>query len=93
MIILNADKIRLTGDKWDAKQYIRHTGYPGGQRIATASDILAKDPTRLIQNAVRGMLPKSRLGRAIIKNLFVYTGEEHPHQAQQPQTLNLNDIK
>lgn len=93
VIILNADKVRLTGSKMSDKQYIRHTGYPGGQRIETPEDVLAKKPERIIEMAVKGMLPKNRLGRAIIKNMFVYTSSEHPHEAQQPKELNLNDIK
>ncbi len=93
VIIINADKIRLTGDKLTNKQYIRHTGYPGGQRFETPKTLLEKRPEQVIEKAVRGMLPKSRLGRAISKNLFVYTGSEHPHEAQQPKELNLNSIK
>ena len=93
VIIINADKIRLTGNKVEDKQYVRHTGYPGGQRIETPADLLEKNPGRIIEKAVRGMLPKSRLGSALAKNLFVYTGSEHPHEAQQPKELNLNSIK
>lgn len=93
VIIINAEKIKLTGDKWSAKEYVRHTGYPGGQRVETAEELYKKDPTRLLEKSIKGMLPKNRLGRAISKNLFVYVGEQHPHEAQQPQQLNLNDIK
>ncbi len=93
VIILNADKVRLTGNKWSEKQYIRHTGYPGGQRVETAERMKVKDARRVIENAVRGMIPKNRLGRAILKNLYVYEGAEHPHEAQQPKSLNLNEIK
>ncbi len=93
VIIINADKIRLTGKKWTDKVYVRHTGYPGGQRIATAEDIKKKYPERLIEMAVRGMLPKNRLGRQMFKKLHVYVGSEHPHEAQKPQALNLNDLK
>lgn len=93
VIIINADKVRLTGNKLTEKQYVRHTGYPGGQRIETPADLLEKKPERIIEKAVTGMLPKSRLGRAVGKNLFVYTGAEHPHAAQQPKELNLNSIK
>lgn len=93
VIIINADKIRLTGNKLNEKQYVRHTGYPGGQRFETPASLLAKAPERIIEKAVAGMLPKSRLGNAIGKNLFVYAGAEHPHEAQQPKELNLNSIK
>ncbi len=93
VIVINADKIRLTGKKLTDKQYIRHTGYPGGQRIEKPVDVLEKKPERVIEMAVKGMLPKSRLGKAVAKNMFVYAGSEHPHEAQQPKELNLNDIK
>lgn len=93
VIIINAEKIRLTGLKWDQKEYIRHTGYPGGQRITVASDLLRKKPISIIEKAVKGMLPKNRLGSALYRNLYVYAGSEHPHQAQQPKNINLNEIK
>ena len=93
VIIINADKIRLTGNKLTEKQYVRHSGYPGGQKFESPADVLAKKPERVIEMAVYGMLPKSRLGRAIQKNLFVYVGSEHLHEAQQPKELNLNSIK
>ena len=93
IIIINANKVRLTGNKITEKQYVRHTGYPGGQRVETPADLLAKKPERVIEKAVKGMLPKNRLGNAIAKNLFVYAGSEHPHEAQQPKELNLNSIK
>ena len=93
VIIINAEKIQLSGAKWDQKEYVRHTGYPGGQRYTSAKQMLAKKPEAIIEKAVRGMLPKNRLGRAIIGNLYVYAGSEHPHQAQQPQLINLNTIK
>ncbi|MBV6647015.1 MAG: 50S ribosomal protein L13 [Cyclobacteriaceae bacterium] len=84
VIVLNADKIRLTGKKWTDKQYVRHTGYPGGQRTQTPLEVKAKSSTILVESAVRGMLPKNRLGRQLFKNLHVYTGAEHPHEGQQP---------
>ncbi|PWJ39131.1 50S ribosomal protein L13 [Sediminitomix flava] len=87
VIIINADKVKLTGDKWDAKLYIRHTGYPGGQRQLTAKELMAKKPFKMVENAVKGMLPKGVLGRKIYRNLFVYAGAEHPHEAQQPKEL------
>lgn len=93
VIVINADKVRLTGDKWEDKEYIHYTGYPGGQRFATAKNILVKKPTFIIENAVKGMLPKTKLGRAVLKNLHVYAGAEHPHAAQQPKEININTIK
>lgn len=87
VIILNAEKIRMTGKKMEDKVYLRHTGYPGGQRSSTPKEILAKHPERLVEMAVRGMLPKNRLGRAIYGNMHVYVGSSHPHEAQKPQTL------
>jgi large subunit ribosomal protein L13 len=93
VIIINAEKIQLSGAKWDQKEYVRHTGYPGGQRFTTAKQMMAKKPTAMIEIAVKGMLPKNRLGRSLFGNLYVYTGSEHPHQAQQPQQINLNTIK
>jgi large subunit ribosomal protein L13 len=93
VIIINAEKIELTGNKWDQKYYIRHTGYPGGQRFTTVKQMLDKKPTDIIRKAVKGMLPKTKLGDALLGNVFIYAGNEHPHQAQQPQKINLNSIK
>ena len=93
VIVTNAEKINLTGKKWDSKEYIRHTGYPGGQRSLTATELFNKGPERLIENAVKGMLPKNKLGAAIFRNLKVYVGSEHDQQAQKPKTINLNDLK
>ena len=93
VIITNANKINLTGKKWDSKEYIRHTGYPGGQRSLTATELFNKGPERLIENAVKGMLPKNKLGAAIYRNLKVYAGSEHDQSAQKPKTINLNDLK
>lgn len=90
IIVLNAGKVTLSGDKMESKRYMHHTGYPGGQRLRTVGQMLAKDETSLIRKAVRGMLPKNRLGRAIIKNMHPYTGTEHPHEAQKPRTITLN---
>ncbi|MFB5027877.1 MAG: 50S ribosomal protein L13 [Desulfobulbus sp.] len=89
VIIVNADKIRLTGNKWDQKVYYRHSGYPGGLKQRTAGEMLEKKPEELLRIAVRGMLPKNRLGRAQLKKLKIYAGAEHPHQAQQPEILEL----
>lgn len=93
VIITNAEKINLTGKKWDSKEYIRHTGYPGGQRSLTATELFNKGPERLIENAVKGMLPKNKLGAAIFRNLKVYAGSEHDQTAQKPKTINLNELK
>jgi large subunit ribosomal protein L13 len=93
IIIINAEKVVLTGGKAGDKVYVRHTGYPGGQRFTTPTELLEKNPTEIIRKAVKGMLPKGRLGRAINKNLFLYVGAEHPHEAQQPKTINLTSIK
>ncbi|MFC6103761.1 50S ribosomal protein L13 [Olivibacter domesticus] len=87
VIVINADKIKLTGNKLGEKQYVSYTGYPGGQRFISPKELLAKHPTRIVEKAVRGMLPKNRLGRALYKNLFVYAGPEHPHAAQNPKTV------
>ena len=89
VIVINADKIRLTGQKWTDKEYIRHTGYPGGQRVETPNSLKAKSSTRIIEKAVKGMLPTNRLGRQIFKNLYVYEGAEHPHSAQKPKEVKL----
>jgi len=91
VIIINAAKINLTGKKWEAKEYIRHTGYPGGQRSLTAQELYDKSPSRLIEKAVKGMLPKNKLGAAIFRNLKVYDGVEHDQEAQKPRSINLND--
>lgn len=93
VVVINAEKINLTGKKWTDKTYIRHTGYPGGQRILTASEMFGKNPTRLIEKAVKGMLPKTRLGNALFKNLYVYEGAEHKQEAQKPKEINLNNLR
>lgn len=87
IIITNADKIRLTGAKRDDKEYLSYSGYPGGQKSIKAKELLVKHPTHVVEKAVRGMLPKTKLGRAMIKKLFIYAGAEHPHQAQKPEEL------
>jgi large subunit ribosomal protein L13 len=89
VIIINAEKVEFSGKKWSDKEYIRHTGYPGGQRFTPADEMLKKNPIGLIEHAVRGMLPKNRLGRAIFKNMHVYTGSSHPHEAQKPKKIEL----
>ena len=85
VVIINAEKIVLTGNKWRDKSYIRHTGYPGGQRSLTATEMFEKDPTRLIEKAVKGMLPKNILGAALFRNLYVYAGGEHKQAGQEPK--------
>jgi len=87
VIVINADKVKLTGNKFGEKQYVSYTGYPGGQRFISPKELMAKHPTRVVEKAIRGMLPKNRLGRALFKNLFVYAGPEHPHAAQNPKTV------
>lgn len=89
IIVINADKVRLTGNKMHEKEYVRHTGYPGGQRFTSPEELLRKHPTRLIEMAVYGMLPKNKLGNAIKGNLYIYTGSEHPHAAQQPVKVTI----
>jgi large subunit ribosomal protein L13 len=93
IVIINAEKVVLTGSKADAKVYTRHTGYPGGQRFTSPKELLNKHPERIIKMAVKGMLPKNKLGRAINGNLFVYAGTQHPHEAQQPKQININSLK
>ena len=87
IVVINADKIALTGRKWDEKLYYRHSGYVGGLKSITAKKLLEKRPEDLVMHAVRGMLPKNRLGRKMFKKLKVYAGSEHPHVAQEPETL------
>ena len=90
VIVINAAKVKFTGKKWTDKEYVRYTGYPGGQRFATPTDWLKKNPALIIEHAVRGMLPKTKLGRAIFSNLYVYAGSEHPHEAQKPKAIKLS---
>jgi large subunit ribosomal protein L13 len=87
VVVVNADKINLTGKKWQEKLYIYHTGYPGGLKSTSAEKVRNKNPERLLTMAVQGMLPKNKLGKKMIKKLKVYAGEAHPHQAQQPEVL------
>ncbi len=93
VIIINAEKVKITGNKINDKQYVRHTGHPGGQRFATPKELLAKRPTEVIRMAVSGMLPKNKLGDALRRNVYIYAGAEHPHAAQQPTEIKLNTIK
>lgn len=93
VIVINADKVVLTGNKWTGRVYLRHTGYPGGQREFTPQDLLNKSPKHLIEKVVKGMLPKNRLASKLMDNLHVYAGAEHPHEAQQPKQIDLNSLK
>jgi large subunit ribosomal protein L13 len=93
VIIINADKVKMTGNKWNDRIYLSHTGYPGGQRSITPSKMMAKDTTRLYRKVVKGMLPKNRLGEAIITNMYVYAGTEHLHEAQSPKVIDINSLK
>lgn len=91
IVIINAEKITLSGNKWDEKTYSRYTGYPGGQRYTTAKELLEKNPGRIVEKAVKGMLPKNRLGAELFRNLKVYVGTKHDQEAQKPTVINLND--
>ena len=93
VVVVNAEKIVLTGNKMTDKVYIRHTGYPGGQRKQTPTDILAKYPERIVEKAIKGMLPKNKLGRKLFNNLHVVVGAEHKYEAQKPKVVDLNTIK
>jgi large subunit ribosomal protein L13 len=88
VVVINADKVRLTGNKMDQKEYLNFSGYPGGQKRIVARELLQRKPLALVERAVKGMLPKNRLGRQMIKKLFLYEGAEHPHQAQKPEAFN-----
>lgn len=93
VIIINAEKVRLTGKKWTDRIYLRHTLYPGGQRETTPAQLMAQSPEKLIKKVVKGMLPKNILASHVINNLYVYAGSEHPHTAQTPKLIDLNTIK
>lgn len=101
VIIINADKVVLTGKKWTDKQYVRYTGYPGGQRFATPQMLMHKSYNKglkpgkhpLFLQVIKGMLPKNRLGAQLLKNVYIYNGSEHPHQGQQPKVIDINKIK
>ena len=90
VIIVNADKIRLTGNKADSKKYFSHSGYPGGVKFASYKDLMKNDSDKVVMNAIKGMLPKNRLGRSILKKLHIYANAEHPHESQNPQELIFN---
>ena len=93
VVVINAEKVRLTGNKWDAKQYIRHSGYPGGQSSLTAKELMERKPTAMFEKAVKGMLPKNKLGAELFRNLYVYEGEEYDQKAQKPKEIKLNTIR
>ncbi|PKP23156.1 MAG: 50S ribosomal protein L13 [Bacteroidetes bacterium HGW-Bacteroidetes-21] len=93
VIVINAEKVVFTGVKWETKDYVHHTGYPGGQRKEKAARLMTRKPEAVIEHAVKGMLPRTRLGRVVLANMKVYVGNEHPHQAQQPKVINIKDIK
>lgn len=93
VIVINAEKVKLTGNKMSQKEYVRHSGYPGGQRFQNPEEILKKYPERLVEKAVKGMLPKNRLGSDLFRNLKVVIGPVHKHEAQKPRVIDLNSIK
>jgi large subunit ribosomal protein L13 len=93
VIIINAEKVKLTGNKWNDRIYLSHTGFPGGQREITPAKLMAKSSDKLIRKVVKGMLPKNRLGAQLLSNLYVFDGAEHNMQAQQPKQIDLNALK
>ncbi|WP_455498522.1 50S ribosomal protein L13 [Coprobacter sp.] len=93
VIIINADKVVLTGNKWTDRVYLNYTGYPGGQRKTSPAELLKKGEAKLFNKVVKGMLPKNKLGAKLLGNLYVYAGTEHPHAAQQPKTIDINSLK
>jgi len=93
VIVINADKVIMTGNKWDGRIYLKYSGYPGGQREYTPAMLKAQGEDRLFRKVVKGMLPKNRLGDKLLKNLYVYAGEEHKHQAQTPNSIDINSLK
>ncbi len=93
VVIINAEKIVLSGNKWSDKTYLRYTGYPGGQRSTSVKQLLDKNPEGILEKAIKGMLPKNRLGAELFRNLKVYAGTEHGQEAQKPTVVNLKDIK
>ncbi|MBP3353971.1 MAG: 50S ribosomal protein L13 [Bacteroidales bacterium] len=93
VIIINADKVKLTGKKWSDKIYLNYTGYPGGQREITPAKLMQKSESKLVLRVIKGMLPKNRLGAQLLRNVYVYAGSEHPHAAQQPKAIDINTLK
>lgn len=90
IIVINASKVKLSGRKWEQKEIISHTGYPGGQKTPTAKMVFDKNPTKLLEIAIKGMLPKTILGRELFRNLYVYDGPQHRHEQQQPESITLD---
>ncbi|MCF8225519.1 MAG: 50S ribosomal protein L13 [Bacteroidales bacterium] len=93
VIVINAEKVKLTGNKLTQREYVRHSGYPGGQKTETVENLMKRRPADVVERSVKGMLPKSRLGSEMFRHLFVYVGDSHPHEAQQPKKIDLNTIK
>lgn len=93
VIVLNADKVRLTGKKWTDRVHVRYSNYPGGQRKSTPREMYEKNPALVVEHAVKGMLPKNKLGSSLFNNMRVYSGSEHPHEAQEPKEFDLNSMK
>lgn len=93
VIVINAAKVSFSGTKLENKEYVRYTGYPGGQRSLTAQELLQRNPSRVIEKAIKGMLPKNTLGRQLYSNIKVYAGAEHNHDAQKPEVINLDSFK
>ncbi len=93
VIVINAEQVRLTGNKMTDKKYVRHSGYPGGQWEENPAHLLARRPTAVVEQAIKGMLPKNKLAGQMYRNLFVYAGEEHPHEGQKPKKIDINTIK
>ncbi|MGB5369268.1 MAG: 50S ribosomal protein L13 [Flavobacteriaceae bacterium] len=93
VVVINAEKIHLSGNKWEDKTYLRYTGYPGGQRSATAKEVLVKKPESIVEKAIKGMLPKNKLGAELFRNLKVYVGPNHDQEAQKPTVFNLKEFK
>ena len=93
VIIINADKVILTGNKWTGRVYLNFTGYPGGQKKTSPAELIKKGEAKLFNRVVKGMLPKNKLGAQLLRNLYVYAGSEHPHAAQQPKTIDINSLK
>ena len=93
VIIINADKVILTGNKWTDRVYLNFTGYPGGQKKTSPAELIKKGEAKLFNRVVKGMLPKNKLGAQLLRSLYVYAGSEHPHAAQQPKTIDINSLK
>jgi large subunit ribosomal protein L13 len=93
VIVINASKVSFSGTKLENKEYVRYTGYPGGQRSLSAQELLERSPERVIEKAIKGMLPKNTLGRQLYRNVKVYAGAKHKHDAQNPEAINLNAVK